>query len=137
MEHGSFAFVADRELIETLETRSKPVPCNEDSVLFRQGETPKGLYILRNGEALLTMKSKAGKEVMCFHVAPGSLLGLPGIIGNAAYTLTATARKGSEVKFIARRDFENLMLAEPAMSFKVLQVLATEVRSARKALAEK
>jgi CRP-like cAMP-binding protein len=37
---------------------------------------------------------------------------------------------------VTRSDFEDLMRAEPSLSFKVLQVLATEVRAARKALAE-
>ena len=41
------AFVADSELVEALEKRSLPFPCGEDRVLFRQGEPPTGLYILR------------------------------------------------------------------------------------------
>jgi CRP-like cAMP-binding protein len=45
--------------------------------------------------------------------------------------LAATARKGSEVKFVTRGAFEDLMRAEPSLSFNVLQVIATEVRAAR------
>jgi CRP-like cAMP-binding protein len=136
MEQDTSAFVADHKLIQALEKRSQPVSCDEDRVLFRQGETPSGLYILWSGEAALIMTSEAGKEVMSLRAIASSLLGLPGIIGNEPYTLTATARKGSEVKFVTRSDFEDLMRAEPSLSFKVLQVLATEVRAARKALAE-
>jgi len=66
----------------------------------------------------------------------GSLLGLPAIIGNEPYTLTAKARKGSDVRFVSRDDFEDLMRAEPSLTLNVLKVLATEVRAARKALAE-
>jgi CRP-like cAMP-binding protein len=63
--------------------------------------------------------------------AATSLLGLPGIVGSEPYTLAATARKGSEVKFVTRGAFEDLMRAEPSLSFNVLQVIATEVRAAR------
>jgi CRP-like cAMP-binding protein len=64
----------------------------------------------------------------------GSLLGLPGLIGDEPYSLTATARKGAELKFVSREDFLVVMSGDPLLSFKVLQVLAAEVRSARQAL---
>lgn len=134
MEQDLSAFVADRKLIQALEKRSQAVSCGEDRVLFSQGEAPTGLYILRSGEAALIMRSEYGEVVMCLRVAAGSLLGLPGIIANEPYTLTAMARKGSEVKFVTRSDFEDLIRDEPSLSLKVLQVLAAEVRSARLAL---
>jgi CRP-like cAMP-binding protein len=136
MERDSSAFIADRALIQALENRSHSVPCSEGRVLFHQGDAPDGLYIVRNGEVVLIMLSEAGNQVMCLRAGAGSLLGLPGIIGNEPYTLTATASKGSEIGFVARDDFEDLMRAEPSLSLRVLQVLAKEVRSARQALSE-
>jgi CRP-like cAMP-binding protein len=38
------------------------------------------------------------------------------------------------VSFVSRDDFTALMQADPLLSLKILQVLAAEVRSARKAL---
>jgi len=73
---------------------------------------------------------------MCLHAAAGSLLGLVGIIGNEPYTLSAMARKGSEVSFVTRSEFEDLMRTEPSLSPKVLQVLAAEVKTASQALSE-
>ena len=134
MKQDTSAFVADRELIQALEKRSQPVSCGEDLVLFSQGEAPVGLYILRSGEATLVMRSEPGEEVMCLRVPAGSLIGLPAIIGNKPYTLTATARQGSEVKFVTRVDFEDLTRAEPSLCFKMLEVLAAEVRAARNVL---
>jgi CRP/FNR family transcriptional regulator len=136
MDQESSAFVADSNLIQVLEKRSLQVSCDSDQVLFCQGEAPTGVYILRSGEAALIMTSEAGEVVMCLRAAAGSLLGLPAIIGNEPYTLTAKARKGSDVRFVSRDDFEDLMRAEPSLTLNVLKVLATEVRAARKALAE-
>jgi hypothetical protein len=42
----TLAFLADRDLIQVLEKHAVPVVCDEDRVLFNQGETPDGLYIL-------------------------------------------------------------------------------------------
>ena len=128
------AFVADRELILALEKRSEPIACEEDRVLFRQGDAPNGLYILHEGEATLTMESAAGEVVLSVHPPAGSLLGLPGLIGNEPYSLSATVRKGAQLGFVARDDFAGLMLEDPQLSLKILQVLAAEVRSARRAM---
>jgi CRP-like cAMP-binding protein len=128
------AFLADPELIQALEKRSTSISCAEDRVLFRQGDAPAGLYILDEGEATLTMNSAAGEPVISIQTAPGSLLGLPGLISNEPYTLTALARSGAQFSFVTRGDFTALMETDPLISLKVLQVLAAEVRSARKAI---
>ncbi len=136
MKIDSSAFVADQELLQALEKRSTPIPCEEDRILFRQGELPEGLFVLIEGTATLTMESPLGEAVMQGIAAAGSLLGLPGLIGNEAYSLTAKALKGARISFIQREDFSNLMLTEPAMSLRVLRMLAAQVRSARFALSD-
>jgi CRP-like cAMP-binding protein len=129
-------FAADHELMQALEERSQPILCSNGRILFCQEEAPRGLYILQGGEAALTMKSASGKLVMCLRAEAGSLLGLPAIIANEPYSMTAMARKGSEVRFVTRHDFEDLMRAQPSLSLKVLPVLAAEVRAARQAFSE-
>jgi CRP-like cAMP-binding protein len=128
------AFVADPDLILTLEKSSKPISCGGDRVLFRQGEIPAGLYILNQGELTLTMTSPSGEPVMQMQASAGSLLGLPGLISGEPYTLTAIARNGARLSFVSRDDFTSLMQANPRMALKMLEVLAAEVRTARYAL---
>lgn len=134
MKLDSSAFVAEQELFEALAKRSTPVDCSEDHVLFRQGDPPLGLYLLRNGYALMTMESLTGDVVMCTTAGSGSLLGLPGLIGNEPYSLSAKALKGAEVGFLGKDEFSRIMLTEPALSLKMLRVLAAEVRTARRAV---
>jgi len=128
------AFVAAPELIEALEKRSTAISCGGDRVLFSQGEIPAGLYILNQGETTLTMTSPAGEELMSVQAPAGSLLGLPGLISDEPYTLTAIARNGARLSLITRDEFTGLMHADPLLALKMLQVLAAEVRSARRAL---
>jgi CRP-like cAMP-binding protein len=130
------AFIADPALIEALEKQSTTVVCGEDRVLFRQGEVPTGLYILKSGTATLSMKAPAGAEVVSFQASAGSLLGLPGLIGNEPYTLTAIANAGAQLKFVTRIYFTELMRTNPLLALNVLQILAAEVRSARAAILE-
>ena len=128
------AFAADPELVLALEKRSTPVVCATDRVLFCQGDAPAGLYILHKGEATLTMQSPAGRSILSVQAQTGSLLGLPGLVGNQPYTLGATALAGAQVGFIGREEFTAMMQSEPALALKVLAVLAAEVRSARRAI---
>lgn len=128
------AFVGAPDLIQALETKATSLVCEQDRVLFHQGDAPKGLYILHQGEATLVMHSPAGEEVMAIQAGAGSLLGLPGLIGNQPYTLTAIGNRGAELCFISREQFTALMGSDPQLSLKVLQVLAAELRSARQAI---
>lgn len=134
MQLDPAAFIAAPELVQALEVRATPIPCDEDRILFRQGDPPIGLFILLNGEATLSMTGAGGELIMSLQATAGSLLGLPGLIGNQPYSLTALARRGARVGFIARNDFNALMKSELPLLLLVLQVLASEVRSARIAI---
>jgi CRP/FNR family cyclic AMP-dependent transcriptional regulator len=128
------AFVADPALIAGLDQESTPISCADDLVLFRQGDAPVGLHILKSGQARLTMAAADSTEVLSFVAGPGSLLGLPGLIGNEPYTLTATAQAGAELGFVTRERFTAFMSSNPMLAFKILQILAAEVRTARNAI---
>lgn len=136
MQLDPSAFIADQELIQALQTYAMKVSCGGDCILFRQGDAPAGLYIINKGEVILTMSSLAGESVLSIQVPPGSVLGLPGLIGNEPYTMTAIANCGAEISFVPRNDVLALMQTNPILSLKLLPVLAAEVRSARQAMLE-
>ena len=136
MQLDPSAFLADPELLQELQKHSIPISCDADRVLFNQGDPSTGLYILLNGEVALSMYGEDGDPLMFILATAGSLLGLPGLIGNQPYSLTAIARSGAQVGFIARDAFNALMQSKLPLLVKVLQVLAAEVRSARLAITQ-
>src|SRR5215472_10161067 len=136
MKMDATAFVADPNLVEALKSHSTPVVCDEDRDLFNQGDSPDGLYIFHKGAVRLVMRSQLGDELMNMSAIEDSLLGLPGLIGGAPYSLSAFAQKGSVVSFVSREQFAKIMLSVPAIAVGVLRVLAAEVRTARMALVE-
>jgi CRP-like cAMP-binding protein len=133
MKLDPLAFLANPDLIEALKERSIEVACGGEYYLFRQGEPPVGLYILLEGEVTLSMTGPAGELLLSMQVGAGSLLGLPGLISNEPYTLTAMACNGARVSFVSQDDFKALMQTHPGLALKVLEVLAAEVRTARQA----
>lgn len=135
MQLDPTAFVADSELIAVLEKKATPLVCDSERVLFEQGDPPVGVYIVRNGAARLTMDSPEGKPIVSVKAEEGAILGLPGLLGNMPYTLSAKAEAGAVIGFIPRDEFIALMQTEPMIALKIVQVLAAEVRSARRAIA--
>jgi CRP-like cAMP-binding protein len=131
------AFVADKDLLEALEKRATSLLCAEDKILFRQGDMPEGLYMLRAGRVTMTRTAPNGETLMRAAASTGALLGLPDIVGHQPNTLTAYADKGAELGFVSLSDFSALMLTNPAFSLKVLSALAAEVRNARAALSKR
>lgn len=132
-EVSSSVFVADPELIEELEQLAKPIAPGPDRVLFRHGDAPKGVFIVRQGAAKLTSRSD-GDVVLCVRAGVGSVLGVAAVVGAKPYSLTAEALDGAELSLLTSEDFIHLMKTKPSLSFRVLQVLAEQVRFGREAL---
>lgn len=130
------AFLADPDLLRALEKHASPVACDEDRVLFHQGDPPVGLYLLTRGEATLTMDSGNNLPLFSCRATAGSLLGLPALIGNQPYSLSAIASRGAQVSFIEKDIFSDIMQTEQPLMVKILRVLAAEVRSARMAITQ-
>jgi CRP-like cAMP-binding protein len=80
------------------------------------------------------MRTRAGESVFSLQTTAGSILGLPALIANEPYSLTAVARSGAQLSFVSRENYVSLMQSNPTLPLKVLRVLAAEVHSARNAM---
>lgn len=127
--------VADVDFASEIVRRSGAFATPADGVLFNEGDPPACLYFVRTGEVTLKMMS-VSKEVIEVRAGPGSLLGLPAVVGNQPYTLTAKAEQGAEIFQLTSDTFNELMKSDPRMSSTVLRILAGEIRSARHALSD-
>jgi CRP-like cAMP-binding protein len=122
--------VADCELAAAIEARSTLLRIETRRTLFRQGHEPSRLFLLSAGEVVLTTKQSNG-STLGFRAIPGSLIGLPAVAGNQPYSMTATVARNSELYAISVAIFRELVGRNPRLSFRVLEILAAEVRSAR------
>lgn len=127
--------LADAELCEEIEKWSTPSLVKEGEILFRQGGTPGYAYFVKTGEIALTMHV-SGDALWRVRATKGSLVGLPAIVGNERYSMTAEVIRDSEICRISRDDFHQLTQQNPRLCCNVLQILAGEVHGARKALSK-
>jgi CRP-like cAMP-binding protein len=122
--------IADCELEDAIEALSNLRQIPAKRLLFRQGQPPSRLFLLKAGEVVLTSR-RADKSVLGFRAAPGSLIGLPAIAGNWPYSMTATVTKNSDLHAISIHTFREIVGSNPLLSFRVSEMLAAEVRSTR------
>jgi CRP-like cAMP-binding protein len=125
--------LADAELCAEIEKWSAPSVLKEGDTLFRQGDTPDYAFFVKTGEIVLTMHV-SGDALWRVRATKGSLVGLPAIVGNEPYSMTANVIRDSEICKISRDDFHQLTQRNPRLCCNVLQILAGEVHGARKAL---
>ena len=137
MNFDSSAFVAEPDLLLALHKHAFPVDCEADTPLFRQGDEPTGLYLLLSGEATMILEGPQNVPVASVPLVPGALMGIPALISDRPFSMSAIAKAGSQVGFVTRNTFSALMLSEPLLALMVLRVLAAEVHSARSAITER
>ena len=93
-------------------------------VLFREGEQPRGVYVVHSGEADLLYRSKSLQTV-----GAGHILGLSSVVSARPHDSAATARTPIVTGFIEKERFLNLLDQLPSLWFSVLQMLSNDINS--------
>lgn len=127
--------IAGAQLAREVERRGEHFVPAEDGILFREGGEADAVYFLKRGECRLTMLT-GDKEVISLRVLAGSLLGLPAVMGNKPYSLTASIVGPAEIYRIGRNDFQEILQRDARLCLDALGILAAAVHSARIALGE-
>jgi CRP/FNR family transcriptional regulator len=77
----------------------------QGAVLFVEGQTPRGVFILCAGRVKLTTTSRDGKTLILRIAEAGDILGLHGTATGKPYELTAETLQPCQIVFIKREDF--------------------------------
>lgn len=119
---------------QVLQTVATVITRPKNTLLFQQGDPPSGVYVVQKGSVRMTVNT--GESEIVMRVAqPGSVLGLPGVLSDKPFSLTACTTTTTELAFVKREDLIQLVRANPTFGLQVLQILSEEVRFARNAMA--
>lgn len=120
--------VVDQELGREIEKRSKLFAIPSDCVLFHQGDQAAKLYFLKSGAVELSMTTQ-DKTLLTLYAHAGSIIGLPGVLTDRPYSLTARAMGGAEICEITPTDFHKMIGTNAKFAGQVLRILASEFQS--------
>lgn len=121
---------ADERLFHNLLSRAREFDCADGRTLYRQGDFPDGLFLIREGEASLLRLSPADRIIASFSAGPGCVLGLAAAVEVMPYTLCANVRRGTKVGFVDLVEFHSLLEDNPSLYPPMLSLLASEFRTA-------
>ena len=100
------------------------------AVLFAEDHSPKGIYLLCDGRAKLSICSDNGKRLVLRIAGPGEVLGLSATLCGSPYEVTAETADASQVVFIKRRDLLRFLKDYPQACMQVVNMLSGDLHTA-------
>ncbi|MBI3668679.1 MAG: Crp/Fnr family transcriptional regulator [Acidobacteria bacterium] len=104
--------------------------CPKGTVLFTEGEAPRGLVVLCSGRVKLTAASSGGRSLIVRVAEPGEVLGLSAVMTDSAYEVSAKTLELSQISFLPRDDFLRFLRSHAEVSLRVARHLGQELRRA-------
>ena len=98
-------------------------------LLFREGDSPRGVYIVHSGQVDLVFSGKNGTAKPLRVASEGAILGLSCVVSRRCHDCSATTRTACELGFVDRETFLRQVDHSPAVWFSVLQLLSQDVNS--------
>jgi CRP-like cAMP-binding protein len=122
-----FADLTEREL-GMLADRALPREYQPGEIIFSEGDSCEGLYVVQSGNVKIFNISAGGREqVLHIEKAGNSLAELP-VFDGGDYPASTAAIDKCALLFISKKDFRALCLERPEMSLKVLKVVSSRLR---------
>ena len=97
------------------------------SVLFAEGQPPRGVYVLCEGRAKVSIASAEGKTLVLRIAQPGDLLGMNGTLTGHPYGATAETLERCRIDFISREDLLKVLDRDKKAYFGVAQSLSRKL----------
>ncbi len=102
----------------------------QGALLFVEGDSPRGVFILCRGRVKLSVTSSQGKTLILRIVQPGEVLGLNAAVSGKPYQATAETLENCQIAFVKREDFLRLLQQSKEASIRAAQQLSSSYQTA-------
>lgn len=99
-------------------------------ILFQEGRLPRGIFVLCEGRAKLSVCSETGKRLMLRVAGPGEVLGLSATMSGKPYEITAEALDNVQIAFIKRKDLLKFLRDHREACLQVVHLLSQDLHVA-------
>jgi CRP/FNR family transcriptional regulator, cyclic AMP receptor protein len=97
-----------------------------NAVLFFEGSTARGAYVLRSGLVKISISSADGKKLIMRIARPGDVLGLYAGLTGRPYEATAEMLRDGRVEFVSRDGLLDLMKDRRPLALDLVEVLSKQ-----------
>jgi CRP-like cAMP-binding protein len=96
-------------------------------VLFREGDPPRGVFVIHSGTVDLVFSSRAGMRRTLRTASADDVVGLSEAISNTLYACTAAAHTTCEIGFVPLADLHTMLEGDPTLWLTVAEHLSSNV----------
>lgn len=100
------------------------------ALLFVEGQTPRGIFVICSGKVKLSTTSKEGKVLILKQAEAGEVLGLSATIAGMNYEMSAETATPCQLNFINRTSLMNLLQCESEVGVHAAQWLSRDFQAA-------
>lgn len=118
------------DALKVLADVSHPAVYPGGALLFVEGQTPRGAYMLCSGKAKLSSTSRDGKVLILKIATEGEVLGLSAAISGQAFEMTAETSSPCQVNFIEREGLLHGIETNGELALRASLALSREFQSA-------
>lgn len=131
------AFRSDRpfcdmspEAIRGFDEIKEQAVLSKGALLFAEGRPSRGVYILCEGRAKLSICAESGRRLMLRVAGPGEVLGLGATLSGNAYEVTAELLDTAQVVFVKHKDLLRFLRENPLICMEVVRRLSDDLHGA-------
>jgi CRP/FNR family cyclic AMP-dependent transcriptional regulator len=114
--------------VQFLAERAVPRTYSKGELLFTEGETCTGLFIVESGRVRIFKSSPNGREQVLTVEGPGSSVAELPLFDGGNYPASTAAVVDSKIYFISKQDFHSLCLIHHQVPLKVLKIVGGRLR---------
>ena len=100
------------------------------TVLFAESRAVRGIYILCDGRARLSIGTDNGKSMTLRIAGPREVLGLGAALSSTPYEVTAEVLDDSQVVFVRRKELVNFLRDHRSICMQVVCMLSQDLHGA-------
>jgi CRP/FNR family transcriptional regulator, cyclic AMP receptor protein len=99
------------------------------AVLFAEGQSPRGVFLVRRGRVKLSICGSDGRTLILRIVEAGSPLGIAAVVSGRPYEATAETQEPCEISFLRHSDLLRLMRLHGELALWVTQHISRDYAS--------
>ena len=98
-------------------------------ILFRQGDPAGAMYLIIDGEVVMSMASRAGQEIVLATMRRGDFFGELAMLDGSPRSATANIMRHTKLLRLQSEDFTDLLGHQPKLAVAMLASIAARLRN--------
>lgn len=119
-------FISD-EASESIESNKSCVFYKKNQSLFIEGNLPRGVFCINEGKVKIYSRGEDGKEQIIHVARSGEIVGFRAMFSGEPYSVAANTLEDSNICFIGKTDFLNMVDANADLRNGILRELSKEL----------